>query len=1116
MDNKIIKASAGTGKTYRLSLEYIGLLLKYHQYDLSYQEILVITFTKKATAEIRERIFAHLQAIVHNKPEAAELCSNLESSLGMQITPAMRQVLEKYYHEMLLNKNLVKINTIDSFINEIFKTIIAPYLGITDYKIDDNIPAQVYAEIFRALLEDEKNSTVFYSFFRRATRKKITDYENLLRSLLDKRWIFDLIEKSAAAPASPQMLETNAEKNLVEFKKAMTSLLQRFQARVMVDYPAMPAADMFKAGFFGDHFSQFDSLQTLDLAGELDKLLTPENLHKHSGNILAGDYFWHGGKVFRKKDNKEFGAELSAEYSAAKKYLADYIFYAELLPETAEINTIARLVYNKYDEIKFRDKIFTHNDISYYCFHYLYDPELSLIDDNFVTNAFYEYLSASIRFVLIDEFQDTGMIQFKILLPIINEVTSGIGAQDYGGVIIVGDEKQSIYGWRGGERELLLKMPGLLPDNRQLSLDTSYRSAPVLIDFINEVFTNPLLQSRLTDLFWPYEKIRAAKKAANACIQVHAKNFYTPRDAENGSAHSRQQYRDFVQEMLLPLLREKSIDVHKTAILARKNSDLKNIAAILNEMGIDYILESSGSVLAHRAIKPLFYLLNYFVYQDLADLVKFFRSDLVLMPPEELKVILDFHRRRKSDNYTVNELFTALQDIPAVEKLHTFINSLCSGKDQELPAFSRFDPLVLVSAVIKEYNVPKLFSQENDLVNINLFLEIVAELLVANHNYPKTLQGLLDYCRDNAASERFQQLGLDQVDAITLLTIHKAKGLEFDSVLLYWDLAAGFGGPLNDINVHLHYREDFTGLAAHVINLNYEHIMQWCSFSDLKTASQNRLVIEELNNIYVALTRAKYNLYMFFAFKKKDGLELLRQELQKEEPPEIDQFLLFSVLDIFAAQNALHTSTNDECHGMIGAPARLDELAAPPARQDYTFIKKYLDFALTHYPSVEIKSKEITEYPDYTSVYIKSRDIDKGNIIHYFLSFIRFGTEQELALAKIQTINYYGNLLPVAEIAALLDRVTTFIDNNRPLLFAAKWQQIYTEITLFNDSGEQFRLDRLMIDKQNHDILIIDYKTGGRHEQQQMDEYIRLVKNLPVVMQKNYKVLGKFVEIPLY
>jgi exodeoxyribonuclease V beta subunit len=85
-----------------------------------------------------------------------------------------------------------------------------------------------------------------------------------------------------------------------------------------------------------------------------------------------------------------------------------------------------------------------------------------------VSNTFYEILTTRIRFLLIDEFQDTSILQFKLFLPIIKEITSGEGVKPYGGIIVVGDEKQSIYSWRGGERDFILRMPQLIPDLQQL------------------------------------------------------------------------------------------------------------------------------------------------------------------------------------------------------------------------------------------------------------------------------------------------------------------------------------------------------------------------------------------------------------------------------------------------------------------------------------------------------------------------------------------------------------------------------------------------------------------------------------------------------------------------
>ena len=123
-EKKVIRASAGTGKTYRLSLEYIGLLLKFRNYGIRFSEILVITFTKKATAEIRERIFAHLQAIIERTDDGLKLCDNMRDIFDVNVTDADIDYLQHVYHEMLMNKHLVQISTIDSFTNTDRKSVV--------------------------------------------------------------------------------------------------------------------------------------------------------------------------------------------------------------------------------------------------------------------------------------------------------------------------------------------------------------------------------------------------------------------------------------------------------------------------------------------------------------------------------------------------------------------------------------------------------------------------------------------------------------------------------------------------------------------------------------------------------------------------------------------------------------------------------------------------------------------------------------------------------------------------------------------------------------------------------------------------------------------------------
>ena len=197
--------------------------------------------------------------------------------------------------------------------------------------------------------------------------------------------------------------------------------------------------------------------------------------------------------------------------------MSDYLIFTLLIPEQERVHSIWSKTLQIYDQLIYQNKNFTYNDISWFCFDTLFrdkEPPYNLSQEN-AANEFYEFLTHRSRFILIDEFQDTSLMQFAILKPIIEEVCSGHGSREYGGLIVVGDEKQSIFGWRGGERELLLKLDRLLPsiqDIQKDQLDKTYRSSPN-----DEVYKRGLYGCKPADYLkqnkmnWLYEEVESAR-----------------------------------------------------------------------------------------------------------------------------------------------------------------------------------------------------------------------------------------------------------------------------------------------------------------------------------------------------------------------------------------------------------------------------------------------------------------------------------------------------------------------------------------------------------------------------------------------------------------------------
>ena len=157
----VIKASAGTGKTYRLSLEYIYYLLK----GIDFRTILVMTFTNKATFEIKERIFDFINQIVTNKGEAESLKENIEANFGYVIKDTDVEILSKIYKEMLINKDSIRIHTIDGFVTTIFKSCISePILSIYEYDLIEENSEQETSFYEELVLNLIKNKDFKYKF----------------------------------------------------------------------------------------------------------------------------------------------------------------------------------------------------------------------------------------------------------------------------------------------------------------------------------------------------------------------------------------------------------------------------------------------------------------------------------------------------------------------------------------------------------------------------------------------------------------------------------------------------------------------------------------------------------------------------------------------------------------------------------------------------------------------------------------------------------------------------------------------------------------------------------------------------------------------------------------
>lgn len=1034
---KVLKASAGTGKTYRLSLEYLAAIIKGEDFE----EILVMTFTRKATAELRERVFEQMEDILNHGQD-----SDIFQSLR-KIYPTLElniNILKDEYNMMLKNKDRIKIYTIDSFINKIFKQAIAPYLGIYSYQIaDENKNEEIIEEVFRELLNKSADFALMERFLRDNTERYIKHYLDLIREILNNRWKFLLINYQKR----PDLDTTSLTNYLDECQNILESIAEE------------------KGKDFSSSFYVKDFQSLLPEYCNLNKIEDKKEKIIKNYQLFVKNSFWNGNKI-RGKAVADLRDSLELKYQDFLKELAAYIYNEEMIPYEEEIFKFSTRIFEIYDKLKFKEKVFTHTDISNYTYKYFYELDLDLLEDNSVSQYFFELLGSNVNTLFIDEFQDTSILQWKILKPLINRCKN---------IITVGDEKQSIYGWRGGEKELFNKLEEIL-EGEEESLLTCYRSEKEIVEFINKFFIN-------LDIDWDYSNVEYLGKKKQGFVELllGGKNCKTNTDTKAFKKLSTEKQEEIIelnQKITGNLKKEiassiKSLPAYNNiAVLARSNKDLLEIGVELNKEGIPYILESKDSLFEHEAIKPLYFLLNYLNYHDYFHLIKFLRSDLVSVNNSTLRYILA--NKEEVEAFMIGEKKTLKYDF--IQNLLREIRKMDKMRYKELSNY-----LIEYSGVLKKYH-----DNNTALKNINYFFQLLRSF--------NSLGDLMIYIRENKESEELKQLTVKENNAIQLMTIHKAKGLSFETEFFYWNPSPSKGASTNTMELYISFDENYQEVTEYLLtNSRYERLFEYLGISFAKT-NERREVMEEINNLYVALSRPEKNLFLYIEGPRKLAEDKEGRCWRNSSYEYYEDALLNS-----AQINSICELLEKKQLGYLRITGDKEKITDP-------LLADLSDFFKPNTLSEEIL-KEADYQKDFSMNILKEIKRIEGLAIHYYLEYIKYNTEREKRYARKMVFARYGNILGPLKLQEIIQRVNSFIDQNKEY-FKDGWQ-VYTEYELvFEDKS--YRIDQLRVNKENKEIIILDYKSGITKEQAQLDKYKEIITEKTM---GKYKIQSIFIEI---
>lgn len=458
-----LKASAGSGKTFALSVRFLALLFK----GANPSEILTLTFTKKATAEMKERILDYLKILQkenleNEKEKSQNILKELEEKY--HLNPDLVQNSAQKIYQRFLNAE-IRISTIDAFFQSILRKF-CWFVGLSaNFEVNEDTKAhqQQLNEGFLSALNNEQLEELSVFIAQCLSYDNYTSDSILerLRFLKNKLYLFDPNKKEPAFD----------EKGFLEKLRSLNEQIQSIET----------ASDRAKTAIKCDSFRGFlnSSLTWLEKKSEY------QSFKKLKSEIPTLE-----------SECEEIENDLKRYYEAKETAIF------KKFPKFIQLysNATSKIQALDFDAIK--DKV--HALLNGY--------------EEMPAEFFYFRLDSKIAHILIDEFQDTSLNDYKILAPFIDEIKAGIGqAKWHRSVFFVGDVKQSIYAFRGSFSSLF---ESVSKDFYHDNLEFNHRSVPLIINYVNTIFKKAYQNSPTAYLEQKYPKASNNKHATDGYVKV--------------------------------------------------------------------------------------------------------------------------------------------------------------------------------------------------------------------------------------------------------------------------------------------------------------------------------------------------------------------------------------------------------------------------------------------------------------------------------------------------------------------------------------------------------------------------------------------------------------------
>ena len=1011
---QIINASAGSGKTFSLASNVIMKLLSGD--EDSYKKILALTFTNNSANEMKNRILDELSQISKDPSKSIIYQETKLKSLfkEQQISKKATKVLNKILH----NFSFFQISTIDKFNHRLIRSFSNDMSLSSDFDLvieSDEFSENLALEFIEGLKKESSLTKIIIDFAKsKHSNNKSWDISYDLKNLLNLIW-----DENNYQNVKTQKLKINEFHKLKSHLESKTNTIlkkiKEIQAQIQNQIEISDVEN--------SHFS-YNALPSFL------KKLTTSSLSKIK--IESIEKRLNDGALIKKQNQTNNSDFLINSITPVLKETFSLIsqlrIYINLL-DNIPLNFLINVISSFSKDFQRDNNMLLIND-----FNSLISENISDLDAPFI----YEKIGTKYNNYFIDEFQDTSELQWKNLIPLASHALLNEELDDVAGnLFIVGDPKQSVYRWRGARPETFIELSNNNPFFIEPSLgdlEINRRTFSKLVDFNNSFFKHISINNKSKKLESIYGSLdqdhEKDKKGGYISISLFSPKFYT-------TGKINEIYKRVLK--LISWKQKQGFNLSDITILCRVNKECNLISSFLIENNIRV---KSEELLALSSSKEVNFIINLIkIKQNKYD-------------SQAKKDIIKFISLKNSSSDQYNFISQKLK-LDIDQFFHDILGI----------SYNYYSDLDLYQAV--EYIISKMDFFKSATMQVNFLLDEVFSFINSKLSHRETF---IQYWERK--KEKLKVNLIEETNAIKVLTIHKAKGLEFPIVIL----------PFFDFELKRPDKKIWLDISEQDIEgrflLNHSKTLRSFGTHANETIEsyEENMILDTINVMYVSLTRG-----------------IIENHIISNKPNTLKNQSTGALLCNFISENNYPCSEdslteNSDAFYEIGQSIFKQNLVKKQQKKT-----KILDSKIHN-----------QKFNDLSSFLSTNRKLSSrfGNIFHNIMSEIEYEHQSDYVINDY----FHRGIINKEEKKQIKSSVDLIIKHSCLKRFFSKKNTIYNEREVFIPPDKVIVPDKTVFTSKK-DVFILDYKTGKRSKahQNQIESYINALNNA------NYRVKGAFL-----